>query len=39
VTGIKRRALSFARLFFRGLSEPYAWTTAVLVDEFDAGGF
>jgi hypothetical protein len=29
----------FAELFFAGLSKPYTGATAVLVDEFDAGGF
>jgi len=33
------RIYSFPRLFFRGRSKPYARTTAVFVDELDAGGF
>ena len=34
-----RRNPLFPRLFFCGLSQAYARTAAVFVDEFDAGGF
>jgi len=34
-----RRIRSFPGFFFCGLSKAHAGATAVLVDEFDAGGF
>jgi hypothetical protein len=43
-TGVARNfqglwPISVPRFSTDRLSQPYAWTTAVLVDELDAGGF